>query len=333
MPFKVLFPLTLLLWWIAVAGISCTGNRRAQDFPSPGYWRDLNDPLYLLALERDRLIVSYDGRVREVFGILSTQRPEALRLCYSGREKTTLLRREGNKLVFYDPFRAQVHQLRRLRRKPEALSLTSFPLPNPSAIAEEKVQEIRKEIGQRSRQDQAALGHQRQDSPQGNGFLFIESNSSVAPKLHASEEEMQFADISMKNSDYLRGILLKVGWIDVKRFGYGTSNSAFLILQHGWDVSVMIAALPYLKEDVDRGLMESDTYALLYDRIQLALGLRQRYGTQIATTSRGEIFVLPVEGDPDKVDTFRRQLGLIPPADYVRIFGASTVQFSSECQP
>ena len=96
---------------------------------------------------------------------------------------------------------------------------------------------------------------------------------------------------------------------------------------------MMMAALPYLKKDVDRGLMGPDTFALHYDRLQLALGLRQRYGSQVATTPQGETVVLPVEGDPSEIDRLRRQLGLIPLADYVRVFGAPAVRFSTDCQP
>jgi hypothetical protein len=334
MALRVVLLLSLLSWCPAVAAVSCSSNPGAAPLGQE-YWQDLNDPNYLLALDGRRLIVSYAGRVREVLGILSQQGAETARICYSGRETTTVLRQQGDELVFHDPFRDQTHRLWRRRGggRPASLSLDSFLLPAPSAMGVEKVQEVRRELWQRSQGDQAALGHQRQLIPAKESLPWLKKESSIAPDPQDPRQEIQFADLAMKNIEYLRGLLLEVGWIDVQRFGYGASNSAFLLLQHSWDVPVMVAVLPYLKKDVDQGLMESDTYALLYDRLQLALGSRQRYGSQIARTPQGEIFVLPVEDKPAEVDSLRHQLGLIPLADYVHVFGASTVQFSSDCQP
>jgi hypothetical protein len=77
--------------------------------------------------------------------------------------------------------------------------------------------------------------------------------------------------------------------------------------------------------------MDAVPYVLLLDRLELSLGKRQRYGSQVATDERGEIFVLPVE-DPAKVDALRESLGLIPLKEYVQVFGASEVKFSQDCQ-
>lgn len=134
----------------------------------------------------------------------------------------------------------------------------------------------------------------------------------------------------MKNTEFIRELISEVGWIDVERFGRDASDAAFLLVQHSWDVPLMLAVLPQLKRDVDAGRMGTDVYALLYDRLQLALGLRQLYGTQIARDDRGNAVVLPVE-DAAGVEERRRRFGLIPLADYVKVFGASEVRFSPAC--
>lgn len=93
----------------------------------------------------------------------------------------------------------------------------------------------------------------------------------------------------------------------------------------------MLAVLPELKRDVDAGRMDADTYVLLFDRLQLALGRLQRFGSQVATDETGALVVLPVE-DPSKVDALRRDRGLIPLKEYVHVFGASEVRFSQACK-
>lgn len=332
MDLKVLFLFLPVFGLSLVVGVSCCRNKPVfVPVSEEGYWQDLEDPSYLLGVEDHRLIVAYSGRVREVVGILGKAGTET-RICYSGRETRTVLRPVGEELAFLDPFRNQNHRLRRLPGKPAFLSLASFHLPSPAPVGEEKIREVQKELWRRSQQDQTVLGRQR--VPSAETFPWLQEKTRSLPDSSLEPGvEIQLADLTLKNSEYLRGLLLEVGWIDVERFGYSASNAAFLILQHSWDVPMMIAALPSLKKDVDRGLMESDTYALLYDRLQLALGLRQRYGSQIARTPQGEPFVLPVEGDPSQIDDFRRQLGLIPLADYVRVFGALEIRFSSDCQP
>jgi hypothetical protein len=331
-----------------LAGVSCSGNQRPRVLPVPapspspsrglekdaahkaeGYWQDLDDPGYLLGLEGLRLTVAYGGKVREVAGILSMEGPNT-RICTSGREAKTILHLQGRELTFHDPFRNRDHRLQRLDEKPPALSLTSVSLPDPSPIGEERVREVQKELFRRSQADQALIDRNKQrvlseDPP------WQDNQSRSVPTTSDPKAEIRLADLTIRNSEYIRNLLLEVGWIDVGRFGYSASNEAFLLVQHSWDVPIIIATLPRLKQDVDRGLMENDTYALMYDRLQLALGLRQRYGTQIARDPQGEAIVLPVE-DKAQVDSFRRQIGLIPLLDYVRVFGASEVRFSSECQ-
>jgi hypothetical protein len=329
---RVLTLTLLVAGFLCLGSFSCSHGRYPQALPAPApstaeeYWQDQNEPSYLLGMEGSRLTVSYGGRVREVVEVLDREEADA-RICYSGRESKTLLRLVGSELIFHDPFRDRTHHLRRLREKPSALSLT-FLLPDPAPIAKAKVEEVQRELSRRSQEDQALIGRSKQrvltdDLP----WMKNQSGAVMPPDLGA---EIQFADLTIQNSAYIRKLLLDIGWIDVERFGYGASNAAFLLVQHSWDVPVMTAVLPRLKRDVDRGLMEPDTYALMYDRLQLALGVRQRYGTQIARTPEGEVIVLPVE-DAAQVESFRRQLGLIPLAEYVRVFGASEVRFSSEC--
>jgi hypothetical protein len=132
------------------------------------------------------------------------------------------------------------------------------------------------------------------------------------------------------NTRYLRELVSEVGWIDGGRFGYPTSNSAFLLVQHSYDLPLMMAVLPKLWADVQADKVEGGMYGLLYDRLQLALGEKQRFGSQVFTDSAGELVLFPVE-DPSRLDDLRASLRMEPVSDYVKAFGATEVRFSSAC--
>ncbi|MEO6195884.1 MAG: hypothetical protein ABIS20_22935, partial [Thermoanaerobaculia bacterium] len=93
---------------------------------------------------------------------------------------------------------------------------------------------------------------------------------------------------------------------------------------------LMLAALPKIKEEVEARRLGGDTYALLYDRIQLLLGKKQHYGTRMGKDPTGQPIVLPTEL-PETVDERRKSLGMDPLSVYVKIFGASAARFSSAC--
>ena len=127
------------------------------------------------------------------------------------------------------------------------------------------------------------------------------------------------AKVDKENTAWLRTVTGKWGWIDVPRFGSDAANTAFLIVQHSGDVSLMTAALPEIEKDLKaKHLPDGQDYALLYDRLQLMLGHKQRYGSQIGMTDKGELSVLPLE-DPAKVDEYRKEMGMQPLTDYLAI--------------
>jgi hypothetical protein len=66
--------------------------------------------------------------------------------------------------------------------------------------------------------------------------------------------------------------------------------------------------------------MNGQLYALLYDRVQLMTGGKQRYGTQITPNAAGEMVVAGLE-DKAQVDEFRREIGMGPLAPYLEMVG------------
>lgn len=132
------------------------------------------------------------------------------------------------------------------------------------------------------------------------------------------------------NTRYLKDLISEVGWIDVQRFGYPASNAAFLLVQHSYDLPLMMAVLPRIKADVDADRTEGEPYALLVDRLQLALGEKQLYGSQVFTNEYGEYAILPV-AEPDRLGERRAALHMTSIAEYMQAWGSTEVRISSAC--
>jgi hypothetical protein len=159
----------------------------------------------------------------------------------------------------------------------------------------DRVESIRRELNQRHDEDQA----------------FLKAN------LDAGSDARDYEPLRRENNRYLRALLDEVGWIDAETLGVRTTYYAFMLIQHSSDLGLMLAALPYVERDLrDAGYSES--YALLFDRLQVMQGKPQRYGTQMARLPNGEAIVLPVE-DLESVDERRRSIGLPPLEEYLGV--------------
>jgi hypothetical protein len=193
---------------------------------------------------------------------------------------------------------------RRLKTVPEELLFRPLKLGPSTSVPADRLQQIQKELASRFKEDQR-IREKLMDSPMGA------SRQDV--------EEMQ--KIDGDNTRYVKNQIAELGWIDVGRFGRKASDAAFLIVQHSGDLPLMQAALPEIEKDVKAGRSDGQNFALLYDRTQLSLGNLQRYGSQLGSLN-GKMVVLPVE-DRGKIDEYRKSMGMMPLADYLKLFGVS----------
>lgn len=132
------------------------------------------------------------------------------------------------------------------------------------------------------------------------------------------EQSAKRALILVDNLHYLREEVGRYGWIDIPRFGRPAAAAAILILKHGDDVPLMEAALPIVEHDAIANGGGKELVSILVDEILITTGHKQKYGTQLSVDSQGRPFALPVE-DPAKVDEYRRVLGILPWADYLKL--------------
>jgi len=129
--------------------------------------------------------------------------------------------------------------------------------------------------------------------------------------------DMQAADRA--HTERLKKIVAEHGWPTISMVGKDGSHAAWLLVQHAThDMEFMEDALERFSPLVEAGEVSPKNYAYLHDRVQMHNDRPQRYGTQFlqieidGVTHAG---VWPME-EPQRVDEFRRAVGLGPFAEY-----------------
>ena len=120
------------------------------------------------------------------------------------------------------------------------------------------------------------------------------------------------------NLERMRVILSKYGWPGRRLVGEAGSHGAWLLLQHGdQDTTLQRNALGLLTRAVSAGDASGSDLAYLTDRVRVAEGRPQLYGTQLDYDSRGCASPKPSE-DPAHLDARRAAMGLEPVDDYIK---------------
>jgi hypothetical protein len=111
----------------------------------------------------------------------------------------------------------------------------------------------------------------------------------------------------------------------IKDFGYPTyemigkenSNNFFYLIQHSdKDVKFQAQALKLIKKQVDNKQAPEGRYAFLYDRVQLNLGKKQLYGTQVTYDDDGNAIPKNLK-DKKNVNKRRLELNMTPIETYL----------------
>ncbi len=280
-----------------------------------GAWQNRAQPDHLLGFNGPQIIESKEGRIFRVTKLLSAEGPR-LHVCEFGEDAYPEARVEGDRLIWRDSPEGPETEFHRLPVRPAALDLKPLRIPEPMPLPSSRVMEIQSELYRRLKQDQATI---RRRGPK------IPGRALDSADLHQIQ-------VNGENTDYLRSLVLEVGWIDVGRFGYPTAVAAFLIVQHSLDLPLMLATIPEVEKSARLGMR--DDYPLLVDRTRLLQGERQLYGSQAGRGADGKPFVLPVE-DRQGLDEIRSILGMTAPTvlEYLRALGGDDkVRFSEACQ-
>ena len=110
------------------------------------------------------------------------------------------------------------------------------------------------------------------------------------------------------------------GWLGPDIIGPQGSTTLFLVIQHS-DSATQAKYLPMMREAVAAKKASGSQLALLEDRLLLAQGKKQIYGSQISSMPKTGIhYVRPLE-DPDRVDERRAGVGLGTMSTYIARWG------------
>ncbi|MDP2387951.1 MAG: hypothetical protein Q8M29_16375 [Bacteroidota bacterium] len=115
-------------------------------------------------------------------------------------------------------------------------------------------------------------------------------------------------------------IINKYGWLGPDAIGEEGSSTLFLVIQHA-DIKTQEKYLPLMEEAVKKGNAYARDLALLEDRVALAHGKKQIYGSQVVRDLKtGKYIIQPIE-DEGSVNKRRESVGLEPIEQYVKHWG------------
>ena len=112
-------------------------------------------------------------------------------------------------------------------------------------------------------------------------------------------------------------ILAEYGWLGADIVGEVGNKTLFLVIQHA-NTQTQVKYLPMLREAVKNGKAKASYLALMEDKVLLAQGDKQIYGSQLQTNSETNKWELLPMIDPDNADKRRLEIGLKPLAEYLK---------------
>jgi len=128
--------------------------------------------------------------------------------------------------------------------------------------------------------------------------------------------------LNAANLKQIVAILDAYGWPKISLVGEEASSAVFLVIQHS-DLSIQEKYLPHMEIAVSENEAKKSSLAYLIDRINIAKGGKQIYGTQMAFDNEtGQVyFDYNNLEDIEKVNLRRKEMDLGPIEDYVALWG------------
>lgn len=134
----------------------------------------------------------------------------------------------------------------------------------------------------------------------------------------SQKNDREFRALSAEHTKLICSTLNEREWPKRSAIGQDGVAAFFYIISRAMPVAKQLELYPLVVSAVAGGHLEKgETLASLIDRLRLALGARQMFGTQ-ATTKDGFIVSAPIL-QFDRVDEWRKEYGLIPIREYERL--------------
>jgi hypothetical protein len=283
---------------------------RPEELPAPvkallGSWEkvDAKEP-NLVRFEEGRMAQFRGGQL--LFSRVCYQDGRIVRLGFAGQKEPLEHFEVKDQVLTLIDAKGGKHTFRKLDKDPPQLLIPPLPFGERKALPPVEVRAIQTDLARREK----ANIQVRQEARELRGD---------AEKWLAKYKEMEAIDAA--DTKYLAERVKEIGWIDSVRFGSSAEHSAYLIVMHTKDLSLMQAALPELEKEVKANRFDPELFAGLYDRFRTITAQPERYGMHITPTPDGELVVGPLE-DRRKVDHYRKEIGLPPLAEYLKRYQA-----------
>jgi hypothetical protein len=133
---------------------------------------------------------------------------------------------------------------------------------------------------------------------------------------HAEHDRQAVSEVEADSAAWLRGVVAEIGWPGRSMVGPDGADAALMLAQHtGHDHVFQRQCLDLLCRAAEAGEAAPAQVAYLTDRILLAEGRQQEYGTEL--TGRDGQWLAHRLRDPATVDERRATLSLGPLADHI----------------
>ena len=140
--------------------------------------------------------------------------------------------------------------------------------------------------------------------------------------MSAGSLVLRLLDIDRRNTRYLQQIVASIGWPGRSLVGHRGAFAAWLLVQHAdHDLAFQKRCLELLTAAVAAGDAEAKHVAYLIDRVRVAEGLGQVYGTQCGADGQPRR-----TEQPENVDARRTAVGLEPLAAYLATMRTARVR-------
>jgi hypothetical protein len=260
-----------------------SGRTAGAERPTDGAWQRIgtND---LLLVAPERLVLHEHDHTR----VAKILRAAPLTIRYSGEVAFWSLSVDGDRLTLTRGTSAASFQ--RLANIPEELKLRPLPVARTAPLPEARVAETRTAVEKLRDREQAVM-----TDPQ-----------------HTKEDVEALRGETLS---WFETTLPDLGWVDAARFGEHTSFMAVILAKHTASLRLLSTILPFVEKDFRDSGSRAQAFAITYDEVQLFLGEKQKYGTQVCGTP-ADPYVCPMV-DPQRVHALRKELGLDPLAQYL----------------
>ena len=189
-------------------------------------------------------------------------------------------------------------------------------------VGDEKEPELRKELVKMVVEDQNIRGEF--DKFRRARGLFGLDNKAANAKMDADPQlKKDYLEIAFRMGDgdkartaRMKEIVNTYGWPGRSLVGTEASGAAWLLVSHSQDAPFQRQALELMKK-MGPCEVEPTYLAYLTDRVLLAEGKKQLYGSYPTRGPNGELIPQPIE-DEANLDRRRAELGLQPFAEYWR---------------